>query len=246
MTTNPNNLSAWQQIQRTRKNTREAMAIANESAGLLASLYLLAFVLASLTLFPIIHFRIGWRLVGLTFFSAVILNGVSLMFTGGYAGMLVQLWSLTQIAAFFAQIIAVFRRTVLPPKPPVDPMEFGELFPPLRRQLQMATRGLIDRPHMDLIVVEPALLLVFTLVVWLAEQWDRHEGVEAPPGAWIVPLCGAIGIFLLGVQMLSEDRKASAEHAAQIRQQEWRAEIARKQNRTDEPRPIEGFVENDR
>jgi len=213
-------LTGFQQFLQTQKNTKEAVAIARESAVTLGNLYLLLFLLTSLAVFPITHYRIGWRPVALSFVSAVVLNAVSLMFSGGYAGMLVQIWSLILVAAFLAQIAAVLRRIVVPPEHSIVCTGFGELTPPLWRWLDKASRGLVNRPHLDLIVIEPALMLCFSLVVWLAELWDRFEGAEAPGGAWIVPLVSAIGICLLGVQHLSEERKARAEHAEQVLQQE--------------------------
>ncbi len=245
MSISDQNESGWEQIQRMNKTTNEMMQAAGKAPGVIAGLWRLAFMLTTFTVFPIIHYRIGARQVLWGFPSFFILNGVSLQFTGGYAGAMVQLWGLVLLAAVLGQIVAMIRRIIVPPHEAIYSRSVGELAPPLRKILEKVFRGWLYRPHVDLIVIVPLVLLFFTLVVWLAEQWDMAQGTEAPGGAWIVPLIATIGVCLLGVQILSEERKARAEFSDQQILQEQQAGIANRQTRADEPRDIEGFVEDD-
>jgi len=241
-----NQRSAFEQFQKTRKDTNDVLGLFGQLIQIIVYLPILAIDVAAYSVMPIIHYPVGHRGMVPYALGAILLFGIpSDMYQNGISGELIQFWGAALVVAYFAQIIAAALRLFIKPKEHVYRYCIGSLTPPLRWLLEKLFRGLVWKPYFSLIVLEPFLMAIFAGLVWLAEQYDIDRGIETPGGAYWVPLIAASGVFLFGLRMLAKEAEEGQEMADQYFLQERKAEVAEKRASRTRRRDPEGFVEHD-
>lgn len=238
--------TAFEQFQKTRKDTNEVLGLVGQLFQIIFYLPILAIDIAAYSVMPIIHYRFGLRaMVPHTLLAILAFSFAAEMYPNGVSGEMIQYWGSVLVVAYFVQILAAIRRLFFKPKEHVHRHCVGSLTPPLRWLLERVFRGLVWRPYFALIVLEPFLVLLFAGLVWLAEQHDIARGVDTPGGAYWVPLIAAGGVFLFGLGMLAKENEEGQAMSDQYFLQERKAEVAEKRLKPTHRRDPEGFVEHD-